>query len=272
MTRMVLVLLGTALVCIAHGLFLDNAPFLPIFLSMLLVLFGPLFSIALAHPWPSLRKLWQEILAPGSRRGRELAVIEEIRKVARVWQVAGRKDLERVNRGIDNPFLRKGVEMLIDGYGGPDIKRILERNFEIHLSAREARANILASLIKLTQSFGFIGTVIGLISVLGSLHNTAEIGSGVSLALFTTLYGLLLSNLVYIPAHKKYIEALRAEYNLFPIVAEGIQGITNRESSKYLCYKLNFCFDLEETGRMERGGAESVSPAPGLAGMLAGSN
>lgn len=246
MLKSVAVIVSSLLFFKIQLLFLPKSDLTPIIESLALVLFGPLLSISLAYPLATIRKLLAEIFTGPARDNRAITI--QIRDLAKVWQRAGGKTLEEVNKKTRNPFLKKGIEMVIDGYSPGDIERILGKNYDMYLSRREAQANILSSLSKLTQSFGFIGTVIGLISVLGSLQDKAHIGTGVSMALFTTLYGLLLANFLYIPLHKKFIERARKEYDDFGILVEGVLGIARGESSKHIYYKLSSCFTAEKRG------------------------
>jgi chemotaxis protein MotA len=211
----------------------------------------------LSHPHDALRRLWGEVLDlrrhPQGSREKEL--VGQIRRLARVWQESGPKDMETAGKTIANPFLRKGVDMVIDGYAPEDIRRILENNYDLYLSRKEALAGILSSLTRLPQSFGFIGTVVGLINVLGHLNDKANIGPGVSVALFSTLYGLLFANFLFMPLYKKYAERIREEVLCFPLITEGVLGLANRESSSHLHYKLESCLGAGEA-------VEAPAPQP----------
>jgi len=240
MIKIAVVVLSTLLFLEAQHALLGEANLIAVLEGVALVLLGPLFSVMLSHPHDALRRLWKEILALRRHQtGRQEGVLlEQIGRLAKVWQEFGPKELEAESKKIANPFLRKGVNMVIDGYVPEDIRRIMEKNYDRYLSRKEALAGILGSLTKLPQSFGFIGTVVGLINVLGNLDNKAGIGPGVSVALFSTLYGLLFANFLFMPLYKKYAERIREEVNLFHLITEGVLGLANRESSRHLHYKL----------------------------------
>lgn len=243
MIKIAVVVLSTVLFLKAQHALLGEADLLSLLEGVALVLLGPLFSVMLSHPHETLRKLWREILSLRCHQGgkHEGELLGQIRYLAKVWQESGPKELEEAGKKITNPFLRKGVDMVIDGYAADDIRRILEKNYDLYLSRKEALAGILSSLTRLPQSFGFIGTVVGLINVLGHLDNKAGIGPGVSVALFSTLYGLLFANFLFLPLYKKYAEWVRDEVSSFPLITEGVLGLANRESSRHLHYKLESC-------------------------------
>jgi len=208
----------------------------------------------LSHPHEALRRLWGELrVLHCHQSGRqEGELLGQICQLAKVWQESGPKELEAAGKKIVNPFLRKGVDMVIDGYAPDDIRRILEKNYDLYLSRKEALAGILSSLTRLPQSFGFIGTVVGLINVLGNLNDKAGIGPGVSVALFSTLYGLLFANFLFMPLYKKYAERVREEISSFPLITEGVLGLANRESSRHLQYKLESCLGVGEVATVSQ--------------------
>ncbi|HIJ89771.1 MAG: MotA/TolQ/ExbB proton channel family protein [Desulfobulbaceae bacterium] len=257
MIKIAVVVLSTVLFLKAQHALLGEADPLSILEGVALVLLGPLFSVMLSHPHDVLRRLWREILALRRHQGgsQEGELLGQIRRLAKVWQESGPKELEEASKKIANPFLRKGVDMVIDGYAPDDIRRILEKNYDFYLSRKEALAGILSSLTRLPQSFGFIGTVVGLINVLGHLNDKASIGPGVSVALFSTLYGLLFANFLFMPLYKKYAERVRDEVSSFPLITEGVLGLANRESSRHLHYKLESCLEDGEA-------PEASAPAP----------
>ena len=246
MIKIAVVVLSTVLFLKAQHALLGEADPFAILEGVALVLLGPLFSVMLSHPQEALRRLWGELCVLHCHQSgrQEGELLGQIGRLAKVWQESGPKELEAEGKKIVNPFLRKGVDMVIDGYAPDDIRRILEKNYEIYLSRKEALAGILSSLTRLPQSFGFIGTVVGLINVLGNLNDKAGIGPGVSVALFSTLYGLLFANFLFMPLYKKYAERVREEISSFPLITEGVLGLANRESSRHLQYKLESCLGV----------------------------
>lgn len=242
MIKIAVVLLSTVFFLKAQHALLGEADPIAMLEGVLLVLLGPLFSVMLSHPHDDLRRLWRELVGLRRHGGHDQGeLLGQIRQLARVWHESGPKELEAAAGTITNPFLRKGVDMVIDGYTPEEIRRILEKNYDLYLSSKEALGGILGAMTRLPQSFGFIGTVVGLINVLGNLGNKAAIGPGVSVALYSTLYGLLFANFLFLPLYKKYAERIRAEISAFPLITEGVLGLANRESSRYLHYKLESC-------------------------------
>ena len=246
MLRFVIVVAGTVVLSQLQSTLVGGGSYLPIILSVLLVLLGPMLSLLMTYPGSAILGLLDELSIPEERiRRGEANIAGQIRDLAKTWTAVSPRRFDLATVKIPNPFLRKGMEMVADGYAGEEIRRIMDKNYQRHLSLREARLNMLNSLIRLTQSFGFMGTVIGLIAVLGNLQDKADIGSGVSVALFTTLYGLLFANFIYIPMHRRYAESIRRELQIFPLITEGVMGLANRESASHIYYKLTTCLNGE---------------------------
>ncbi len=208
--------------------------------SGLLVVVGPLLGTVLAYHLSTIKSLFASIAKMLSQQEtRDFSLINEIEKVAHAWHTDGHRGLETVAQQTAHPFLRTGAGLIADGYKVSEIRKILASQCEMYFSRREAESNILLALAKLTQSFGFIGTVIGLIRVLGSLDDPAVIGNGMSLALLTTLHGLLLANFVYLPLYKKFQEHLRKEYKNYSLIMEGISCLAIGKSSRSISYRLH---------------------------------
>jgi chemotaxis protein MotA len=150
----------------------------------------------------------------------------------------GSKSLEEDLKKIDNAFLRKGMELVMDGYDRYDIRNIMEQEFEVYLAGRESQTNILGTMSKLAPVFGFAGTIIGLINILSNIGEPSQIGQGMAVALLTTFYGLMFGNLLFMPLSKKLNETTRNEAAVFYILLDGITDITEEKNSKAIAHKM----------------------------------
>lgn len=133
---------------------------------------------------------------------REESILDLNRQFISLAQKARREGLlvlEDELETIADPFLRNGLQMVIDGFEPEAIRHILSGE----LSAMEQRHEMGQSLFKtwgaLAPAFGMIGTLIGLVMMLVRLDDPGAIGHGMAVALLTTFYGVLLANLIFIP-------------------------------------------------------------------------
>ncbi len=146
-----------------------------------------------------VRALWAA--KPQSRR--ELA--EEMRRLTRLYRLKGSRGLEGQEENIADPFLRKGVGLLIDIEGEENIREQLEGAAAEFTARYEAAGQILLTIARLLPSFGLIGTLIGLVLLLRQMgaREPEALTSSFALALMTTLYGALAANVVALPLAAK---------------------------------------------------------------------
>jgi chemotaxis protein MotA len=140
---------------------------------------------------------------------------------------------------IHEPFVHRALEMAIDGTPLEEIRQVLQREID-EMSERHARsAGILRRAAEVAPAMGLIGTLIGLVQMLGTLDDPATIGPGMAVALLTTFYGAVLANMVLAPLAAKLErnsaeEALAA--NIYMLTAE---SICRRENPRRLELRLN---------------------------------
>ncbi|MEA1948192.1 MAG: MotA/TolQ/ExbB proton channel family protein [Thermodesulfobacteriota bacterium] len=165
-------------------------------------------------------------------------LIKQIVRLSRIKRLYGKLTLEKESNNIENLFLRKGIELVVDGYDTYEIHKIMEKEYELHFSRKESLINILDTFQKLAPAIGFVGTIMGLIDVLSNIGTPLEMGRGMGIALLTTLYGLLFANFVFLPLSKKLSEHIRTESMLLYIILEGVLDISSDKNSKAVAYRL----------------------------------
>ncbi|HOJ49964.1 MAG TPA: motility protein A [Spirochaetota bacterium] len=139
---------------------------------------------------------------------------------------------------INDPFLKKGLQMAIDGTEEDTLRATLDKDME-KLEERHALGkDVFDVLGYLAPSFGMIGTLIGLIMMLANLEDKSAIGSGMATALITTLYGAIVANLICIPINKKLEIYHKREMLLREMMVEGILTILRGENTRTLKDKL----------------------------------
>ena len=138
--------------------------------------------------------------------------------------------LEQAGEDAEDHFLRLALEITVDGQGADNVKRILE-NEQRSTADRHRRAiNVFQTMGSYAPAMGLIGTLIGLIQLLGALDDPATVGPAMSVALVTTLYGAILANLVFLPIAGKLRNRSDEEGLIKKITIEGMIGISKNES------------------------------------------
>ncbi len=213
--------------------------------SAFLVLGGALTGAFLAFPLVTFRNLFKSLRALFKQDGNNNEqLVKELENLALLWRQRGIRALDEAGSKVGNIFLRKGIELVADGYDRFDIRNIMERDFELYFSQKESQINILNTLTKLAPVFGFVGTIIGLINVLSEMGDPDHIGKGMALALLTTFYGLLFANFLFLPLAKKLAEHVKAETTALNVILEGVMDIADLKNSKSISHRLSSYLDV----------------------------
>ncbi|MEM5948654.1 motility protein A [Spirochaetia bacterium 38H-sp] len=141
---------------------------------------------------------------------------------------------------VEDEFMRKGLQLVVDGIDPEIIKAVLYTELN-EMQARHATgAKLFDDWSKIAPAFGMIGTLIGLIAMLKNLSagDSSAIGQGMATALITTLYGSLFANLFLIPIKNKLEDRDREESMVREIMIEGILSIQAGDNPRVLLEKL----------------------------------
>ncbi|WAA11736.1 flagellar motor protein MotP [Fervidibacillus halotolerans] len=160
--------------------------------------------------------------------------------------------LEAEMEEVDDPFIKKGILLAIDGVESDTIVDIMKAE----ISAMEERHSKGRSLLERAGEFapawGMLGTLIGLILMLEDLNNPATLGPSMAIALTTTLYGSLLANLIFLPLASKLGMKTEKEVFLKQVIIEGVIGVQSGQNPKLLEEKLSAFLSYGEIEERER--------------------
>ncbi len=160
----------------------------------------------------------------------ESELIQKMVNYSAINRRDGALALERQIPDAGDSFLVKGLQMIIDGQSEEVIgdQMALEVQYlqERHASGKK----VLEFMGSSAPAFGMIGTLIGLVQMLGTLEDPSQIGVGMATALITTFYGAFLANLVFIPLAGKLGIRSKRETFLREMIVEGVLGIVRGQS------------------------------------------
>ncbi len=162
--------------------------------------------------------------------------MEELVRIARLWF---RDDLRAVERSLErthNPFLRTGVQLVIDGTPEQDILDLLRWRIARLKTREQAEAQIFRTMAAYAPAFGMIGTLVGLINMLYVLEggDMATIGQHMAVALLTTFYGILLANLLFKPIAVKLERRTEERLITMNMVLEGVALISQKRNPAFV--------------------------------------
>ncbi|EPR34509.1 MotA/TolQ/ExbB proton channel [Alkalidesulfovibrio alkalitolerans DSM 16529] len=147
--------------------------------------------------------------------------------------------LEPLLKEIDDDYLRKGLQLTVDGLEPATIESILDTEVSYLEQRHEAGAEIVGVMGAFAPAMGMIGTVIGLVQMLQTMSDPSTIGPAMAVALITTFYGAILANLVFLPMAGKLKDRSRDELLTRDLIKEGILAISKGENPRIIEEKLN---------------------------------
>jgi chemotaxis protein MotA len=212
-----------------------NAP------SVLIVVGGTLCVTTMCFSLPEMgrtvgvirKTLFQSSRDPGAAANQVL----EIAQVARKRGVLSLQDyLISLKSEI---FLHKGLSMVVDGTPGEEVEVIMRRDLQATIQRHVKSTSVLRKAAEFAPAMGLIGTLIGLVQMLGNLDDPSTIGPSMAVALLTTFYGAVLANMVFMPLAAK-LERNSAEETLInQIYLMAAASIGKQENPRRLEMLLN---------------------------------
>lgn len=160
------------------------------------------------------------------------ASIREFVRLSALVKSGGVLELDRAKEVSNDEFLSLGFSLVAGNKNSDDIRELLENEVETMSHRHRTGARIFQEIGGYAPTFGIIGTVIGLIHVLGSLSSPAAIGPAIASAFTATLWGVLSANVIFLPMSKKLkrINDLEVQYRQMQI--EGIVALQRGEGQR----------------------------------------
>jgi chemotaxis protein MotA len=207
---------------------------------MVLVFGGTIAAGAAGNYLPefisSLMSAKDALLAPKPASADELiGTIEQCTMVARK---EGLLRLEETLRTIDDPFLKKGLQLAIDGTDPDEVAEILEAEIRATKRAGAQQAKLFKDLSGYAPTIGIIGTVLGLIHVLSNLGAPSELGPLIAGAFVATLWGVLSANIIWLPLANKLGRVTEIKVERMELILEGILMIQAGSNPRMVRQKL----------------------------------
>ena len=226
---------------IIASIMLGEAPFtafldLP---SMLVVFGGAVAAAMICFPLQSMLKAPLIALKVLMNKNEDrIGLISQIVELAETARRDGLLALESKVLEIDNPLVKTGIQMAVDGSTPEVVEEVLRTEIEAIASRHREGKSIMDQLGRFAPAYGMIGTLIGLIMMLQDKSDPSGIGKGMAVALITTLYGAIIANVFFSPFAEKLGLMSRNEMVSFEIAIRGVMAIQSGESPRAIDQKL----------------------------------
>lgn len=164
----------------------------------------------------------------------------QVLQVAEMARKHGVLSLQGALEGLKaEPFLHKGMAMVVDGTPGEEVENIMKRDMMATVQRHGKSGSILKKMAEFAPAMGLIGTLIGLVQMLGNLEDPSSIGPSMAVALLTTFYGAVLANMVFMPMAAKLERNSAEEALVNSIYVLGAASIGRQENPRRLEMLLN---------------------------------
>lgn len=165
-----------------------------------------------------------------------------VRQLVTLSEIARREGLLALESRlgeVEHPFIRLGIQMAVDGTRPDVIEDVMKTDMDSVRERHKDGKSVIDQIGRFGPAFGMIGTLLGLIIMLGNMADPSAIGSGMAVALITTLYGAVLSNVMFLPMSEKLAALTRQEMIGRELILRGVLAIQAGENPRVIEQKLS---------------------------------
>ncbi len=208
--------------------------------SLMIVIGGAIASVLVCFPLSAFFNLGRVLKVIFFNKQEDIQkLIDQLVSLAETARRDGLLALENRIEEISNPFIVLGIQMAVDGTRPEVIEDILRTQMDAVDARHTAGKKLFDQMGKFAPAYGMIGTLIGLIIMLGQLDDPDKLGPGMAVALITTLYGAIISNAVFLPCAEKLAYIHEHEMLTMEIALRGIMAIQAGENPRVISQKLS---------------------------------
>ena len=178
-------------------------------------------------------------------------LVNEVVKLAERARREGLLALEDAVKTVEHPFLKRGLQLAIDGTDPDELHDILHAEIAAKKKADKAGAKLFENMGGYAPTIGIIGTVMGLVHVLENLNKPETLGHSISAAFVATLWGVLSANLVWLPIASRLNRLSAVEADEMELVVDGVLAIQSGSNPRLVAQKLRSLLPPEEAKKAE---------------------
>lgn len=231
-------ILGSVLILMAIGP--ENLQYFVNIPSVVMVLGGTTAALLIAYPLSTVLAVMGVVRKTVITKPINLTdIISHMVEFATVARRDGLLALEEKLQGLDDPFLLRGTQMIIDGVAPDSVRSILTIELEQMAQRHSYGKGVVDNIGAYLPAFGMIGTLVGLVLMLQNLDDPSALGPGMAVALITTFYGALFANLFMIPLSSKLAARNTEEILSREIMIEGVLAIQAGENPNVIRERLS---------------------------------
>ncbi|MEY6431930.1 flagellar motor protein PomA [Thioalkalicoccus limnaeus] len=192
--------------------------------SLVLVVAGTmaitLMRFPLAHTLGAFGVAMKAFVHKPERPSELIAKSVELATIARKEGLLGLEQIE-----VSNAFLRKGVQLVVDGHDAELVERMLSKDIDLTIERNEEGIQIFRAIGDVAPAMGMIGTLIGLVQMMANMDDPKAIGPAMAVALLTTLYGAIIAQAIALPIADKLSHRNREDASHRSLILESVRAI-----------------------------------------------
>jgi chemotaxis protein MotA len=203
--------------------------------AFLIVIGGTLGAVMLQSPlatFVSGLKMAKWVFMPPRTDPEEL--IEQVGRWSHVARKEGLLALEAQIAAVPDPFMRKGLQLLVDGAEPDRLRDVLEVEIDAYEDQLKMSAKIWEAAGGYSPTIGILGAVMGLIHVMENLSDPSKLGAGIAVAFVATIYGVGAANLIFLPVAKKLMANIARLIVIREMFIDGLVGIANGDNPRII--------------------------------------
>ncbi|PAQ15577.1 flagellar motor protein MotA [Bacillaceae bacterium SAOS 7] len=220
--------------------------------ALLIIILGTIGAVTIAFPASELKKVPK--LFGILFKEQQLMTPQEVITLFTGWAELARKEgllaLESKTSEIDDPFLKNGLSLTVDGQSADYIRDVLNEELAAMEERHQAGAGIFTQAGTYAPTLGVLGAVIGLIAALGNMNDTDSLGHAISAAFVATLMGIFTGYVLWHPFANKLKRKSKQEVKVKEMMIEGVLSILEGEAPRVLEQKLASYLPTEEKKKL----------------------
>jgi chemotaxis protein MotA len=207
--------------------------------ALILIFVGTLGAVMAGSTLPGTIGAFKGLIAAFTAKKPDLeGAIEPLVKMAEKARREGLLALESEMETVEDPFMKKGLQMAVDGTDPDDLFEILAAEVKAHKAEAAAHAGWWTDAGGYSPTIGIIGTVMGLVLVLENLSQPDQLGHLIAAAFIATLWGVLSANVMFLPWGKRIKNVGAMEAERMELIIDGVLAIQAGSNPRIVATKL----------------------------------
>jgi chemotaxis protein MotA len=208
--------------------------------ALLIIVLGTIATVTIAFPTSEIKKVPKlfGVLFKEQNNMNPTELIQTISEWAQIARKEGLLALEVKTNEINDPFLKNGLSLAVDGQSADYIRDVLNEEIDAMEERHEAGAQIFSQAGTYAPSLGVLGAVVGLIAALGNINDTQTLGHAISAAFVATMLGIFTGYVLWHPFANKLRRKSKQEAKIKTMMIEGILSVLEGEAPRVIEQKL----------------------------------